>query len=255
MLRSLILAPVLALALVTGAAAESTPITVRVLSQGAKFIGSSMGGVQVTLTNADTGEILASGKTRGGTGDTKHIMETPHPRGAQLSQGDAAAFRAVLDLSEPTRIKVTATGPTAQRQAAETVTATRWVLPGKGIGNGDGWLLEMPGFAVDIQEPPAHLAIKGTPQTIEIEANVTMMCGCPVAPEGVWDSASYEIAAIVYRDGQKLREVPLKYQGKVSQFSAKVTVEQPGTYEAVVYAHDPANGNTGLDKVTFVVSK
>ena len=27
----------------------------------------------------------------------------------------------------------------------------------------------------------------------------------------------------------------------------------PGTYEVVVYAYDPANGNTGLDRTTFLI--
>jgi len=58
----------------TGAWAEPTDIVVRVLSKDAKFIGTSMGGMQVTLRDAHTGEILATGLTRGGTGDTKRLM-------------------------------------------------------------------------------------------------------------------------------------------------------------------------------------
>jgi hypothetical protein len=30
-------------------------------------------------------------------------------------------------------------------------------------------------------------------------------------------------------------------------------VEEAGVYEAIVYAYDPANGNTGVDSVTFSV--
>ena len=28
---------------------------------------------------------------------------------------------------------------------------------------------------------------------------------------------------------------------------------EPGSYEVLVYAHDSANGNTGLDRTTFLV--
>ncbi len=44
--------------------AEPTHITVHVLAKGAKFIGTSMGGVEITIRDADTGELLAKGVPR-----------------------------------------------------------------------------------------------------------------------------------------------------------------------------------------------
>ncbi|MGM0586162.1 MAG: hypothetical protein ACQEUZ_16060, partial [Pseudomonadota bacterium] len=192
------LAAAAALSLPLAALAETTPIDVRVISQGAKFIGSSMGGVQVTLRDADTGALLASGLTQGGTGDTKTIMKTPQPRGAALSEEGSAKFSAEIDIDRPMRVEVAATGPMAQRQAANTVTATRWVLPGVGLAGGDGWLLEMPGMLVDVLAPQTARKFPEPQDTVRIEANVTMMCGCPLAPEDVpWDSDDYVIAAHV----------------------------------------------------------
>ena len=52
--------------------AEPTEIVVRVLGNDSKFIGTSMGGMRVTLRDAQTGEILATGLTQGATGDTRH---------------------------------------------------------------------------------------------------------------------------------------------------------------------------------------
>lgn len=124
------LAAAAALGLPALALAEATPIEVRVLSQGAKFIGSSMGGVQVTLRDADTGALLASGLTRGGTGDTKTIMNTPQPRGARLSDDGSAVFAAEIDIDRPRRVEMTASGPTAQRHAANTVSARAGCCPG-----------------------------------------------------------------------------------------------------------------------------
>jgi hypothetical protein len=251
-------AAALGLALTAGlgaapAAAEPTPITVHVISQGAKFIGTSMGGVHVTITDVRTGEVLASGTTTGSTGDTGHIMKTAHQRGTPLSKGGAAKFEAALDLDEPRKLKVTARGPTAQAQAANTVSSTQWVLPGKGVSAGDGWLLEMPGFMVDLEAPPAHDVLTGTPQTVQFEANVTMMCGCPIAPDGLWDANAYEIRAMIYRNGAKMDEVAMAYDGEVSQFAANVTLDKPGNYEVVAYAYDPTSGGTGLDKTTFAI--
>jgi hypothetical protein len=29
----------------------------------------------------------------------------------------------------------------------------------------------------------------------------------------------------------------------------------PGDYEVIVFAHDPRNGNTGIDRTTFIATK
>lgn len=236
-------------------AAEPTPITVHVISKDAKFIGSSMGGVLVVISDAGTGRILAEGLTSGGTGDTRHIMLTPHVRRTPLAVGGAAGFSTSIDLDQPTRIKVTATGPMAQQQAANTVSSTQWVLPGKGVDAGDAWLLEMPGLVVDVLSPPAHIKFATAPETVRLTANVTMMCGCPLAPEGVpWDSDDYQVTAHVTRNGERLADQSLGFAGTTSQFAADLAIgAEAGLYQVVVSAYDARNGNTGVDSVTFVV--
>lgn len=236
------------------ALAEATPIEVRVLSQGAKFIGSSMGGVRVTLRDSDTGALLASGLTRGGTGDTKTIMKTPQPRGAALSDESSAVFAAEIDIDRPRRVEMTATGPVAQRQAANTVSATRWVLPGVGVAGGDGWLVEMPGLMVDVLAPQAARKFDAPRETLRIEANVAMMCGCPLAPEDVpWDSDDYRVTAHVTLDGEPTGETELSHAGRRSLFAGELDASEPGLYEVTVAAHNPANGNAGVDHVTFQI--
>jgi hypothetical protein len=232
--------------------AEPTRIDVRVLSKGAKFVGTSMGGVAVTLRDADTGELLAQGVTAGGTGDTARIMQAQQRRHDPVASADAAVFHATLDLAAPRRIEVSALGPLAQRQAASSVSSTMWVVPGKHVTGGDAWLLELPGFAVDVLAPPAHQRLTAA-RAVPVRANVVMMCGCPIEPGGLWDAKRFEVRALVSRDGAKLREVPLVYAGVTSQFAAELTDLEPGAYEVVVYAYDAVNGNTGLDRSTFLV--
>lgn len=234
--------------------AVDTRIDVRVISRGAKFIGTSMGGVQVTLRDARTGELLAQGKTSGSTGDTERIMKDAHKRNATLATADAAVFSTYLDIEEPRLIEVTAYGPLAQRQSANTISATQWVLPGKHLSGGNGWLLEMPGFVVDVLEPPVHKGLSGVPQKITVTANVTKMCGCPITPGGLWDADEYEIRALVRRNGESMPDLPLEYAGEASQFTGTLTVSQPGTYEITVYAFDSETGNAGLDITTVNVS-
>lgn len=65
----------------------------------------------------------------------------------------------------------------------------------------------------------------------------------------------FEVKAIVRRDAQPLPKVDLVYAGATSQFTGLVPLEAPGTYDVTVYAYDPANGNTGLDRTTFMVAQ
>ncbi len=239
---------------VATALAEPTQITVRVLSKDAKYIGTSMGGVRVTLRDGETGEVLATGLTEGGTGDTKLLMHENAGRRSKMSDASSAKYQVTLDLAEPRLIEVEAFGPLAQRQAAQRIVASQWVIPGRGVSGGDGWVLEMPGFAVDVLSPPAHVRVPGG-KAVDIRANVIMMCGCPIEPKGLWDADKYEVAAFVKRDGKTVSRVPLKYAGETSQFAASVEVADPGFYEVVVYAYDPANGNTGLDRTTFIAER
>lgn len=254
-MRSYLIGAVTGLLLVPGiAAAEPTPITVRVLSKDAKFIGTSMGGMRVTLRDAHTGEILATGVTKGGTGDTRRLMHNDAGRRAQLSDASAAKFETTLDLDAPRLIEVEAYGPMAQPQAAHRVLSSQWVLPGKGVAGGDGWVLELPGFVVDVLAPPAHVNL-GATDKVEVRANVVMMCGCPIEPGGLWDATKYEVHAVVSRDGKEVGRMPMSYAGETSQFAASVPIDAAGTYDVLVYAHDAANGNTGLDRTTFIVSE
>jgi hypothetical protein len=175
-------------------------------------------------------------------------------RDGVLASDGAAAFTTTIDLSAPERIEVTAIGPLADRGSANRGSATQWVLPGKDITAGDAWLLELPGFAVQVMAPAVHSSMGHVPVDIHLAANVTMMCGCHLEPGGLWDSSRMQITASVTRDGKPWIEVPLAYAGTPIQFAATLHVTGPGTYEAVVSAYDPANGNTGLDTVTFVVA-
>jgi hypothetical protein len=233
--------------------ADKTKLEVRVLSKGAKFIGSSMGGVQITIRDMDTGELLAQGVTSGGTGDTARIMQDRAPHHSPVSSDDAAAFATELDLDRATRIEVTAYGPLAQRQAAQEVSLTQWVVPGKHITGGDALRLEMPGLVVDVLAPATPMTLTAETVELTITAHVALMCGCPITPNGLWDANQYEVSAIIERNGAVEDTVPLNFAGEASLFSATVRLDKKGSYHLTVYAYDPANGNTGVDFATFAI--
>ena len=69
----------------------------------------------------------------------------------------------------------------------------------------------------------------------------------------MWDADKIEVAAFLKKNGEHVGVLTMHYAGKKSQFSGSWHVKEPGVYEAIVYAYDPANGNTGIDRVTFIV--
>lgn len=229
---------------------QGTSVMVRAHSKDAKFIGSSIGGAKVIVRDATTGEILAEGITEGSTGDTEKIMKEPRTRGQQLSDEDTAGFLAELDVEEPTFITVEVIAPINQRQARVTSSTQLWVIPGKNI-TGDGVVLEVPGFVVDVLSPQTHERIPSGNE-VEIRANVVMMCGCPLTSGGIWDADQYEVSAIISKDGQEQRTVDLEIQEKPSTFAGNISLT-PGNYEVTVYAFDPETGNTGIDKTNIII--
>lgn len=174
-LRTVLLGLLLGIFLAASAHATPTTITVRVISKGAKFVGTSMGGAMVVVKNAQTGEILDKGATQGTTGNTEKIMKAQQKHWAPVSDEKSAEFTASIDIDSPTYIEVTAWGPLCQRQAVNTVSATQWVIPGKHITGPHAWMMTLPGMVVDILSPPTHVKLKGVPQSVKIEANVAMM--------------------------------------------------------------------------------
>ncbi|MEO8723609.1 MAG: hypothetical protein ABI395_08830 [Sphingobium sp.] len=237
-----------------GSAAWAIPtdIVIRILAKDAKFVGTEMGGVQITLRDAVSGEVLAQGLTEGATGSTPTIMKVGHARREILSDPKTAKFTATLDIDRPHQITVTAIGPSSPKQAATTVSSTQWVLPGKSIDGGDGWVLELPGFVVSALNPPTEILLSAM-QKIPVRAKVAMMCGCPITPNGQWDANKYEIGAFLAQGGKTLRSISLSYAGKPSEFGGNIDVADKGEYEMTIYAYDPANGNTGLDRFTITV--
>ena len=233
------------------ALAEPTTITVRVLSHGAKFIGTSMGGMRITLRDVETGEVLARGVTSGGTGDTKRIMAGTYAD--TVSDDSAAGFTATLDLDRPRLIEAEAFGPLAQAQAAHRTASSMWVVPGRNVTAKDGWMLVLRGLVVDVLGPPAHIKLGPETRAVTLDANVAMMCGCPIEPKGLWAAEDFEVMATILRNGKPAGTVPLAYAGKTSQFTGTMTIAEPGVYEAIVSAYQASTGNTGLDRTTFII--
>lgn len=230
--------------------AQVTNIMIRVQSKDAKFIGSSIGGAQIIVKDDLTGKILAEGITKGSTGDTPMIMEQPISRGKSITNEETAGFLARLDIQEPVFVTIEAIAPINKKQARVRTSTQQWIIPGKDIG-GDGIVIEVPGFVVDILSPQTHEIISNG-KTVSITANVVLMCGCPVTSGGMWNADNYEVNAMISAPGIETRIIPLKTDKKPSTFSANADLGT-GNFEIIVYAFDPATGNTGLDKTNIII--
>lgn len=238
----------------TSAFAEPTEVVVRVLATDAKFIGTETGGAQVTLRDVESGKILAQGVTTGATGSTPRIMTEPQMRGRILSDETSAKFTAVLDLDRPRLISATVTGPMNSKKDAITASSSQWVIPGKPVNGGDGWVVELRGFIIDLTaEVPQTVKLSGGPQKIPLHAKITMQCGCPITPGGLWDASKLEIGAIVRRGDKTYPSKPLAYAGKPSTFAGDVEISEPGDYTIDLYAYAPWDGNTGVRRVNLRV--
>lgn len=225
--------------------AVPTELTVRVVARDAKIVGSGVGGARVEVRDADTGELLARGVQEGGTGDTRKIMTEPHPRdGTVFDTRGAAAYTATLALREPTVVEIVAEGPLEPPHAAMRASKTMLVIPGMDVG-GEGIVLVLHGFRVEILDPGG--AVRTAPgRSLPVRARVTMMCGCPTEPGGLWDASDYTLEARLVDGGRAVASAPLSFSGVTSVFRGEVPVRGAGELVLQVVAADPEEANFGM---------
>ena len=250
-LRPSLLASLCAMMLASAAFAQTggkeTKIMIRAVARDAKVIGQHVGGAKITVRDTSTGEILAQGVQAAGTGDTNLIMKTPHTRGMSIyNTPDSSGFLAVLHLDKPTVVEITAEGPLGNAQATQRSSKTMLLMPGEDV-LGDGILLEIHGFIVTALTPAPDAKVKsGSP--FEVRATVTMACGCPTEPDGLWDANKIRVVARLVRDGKVQSEIPMTYAGVQNTFHADVSPTFSGPVELQVLALDPASANFGMMK-------
>lgn len=220
--------------------AEETSLKVLVRADDAKFIGSGVGGLNVAVAHAHTGEVLAQGQITGGTGDTQALMKSGQTRGQSPVSQDAASFQATLDLQRPTPLTVSATGPlNVPEESMQTVSTTLWMVPGKHVED-PGLILHMPGLITDLSQ------FSRDGRELSLTAEVTMMCGCPITKDGLWDSDNLKAVAQLYRNGKVVGEQALQFTGERNLFGGSITAPESGDYLLAVYAYQNTTGNTGV---------
>ncbi|MDO8861072.1 hypothetical protein Q6D67_05090 [Haliea sp. E1-2-M8] len=220
-------------------AVATTGLKVLVRADDAKFIGSGVGGLNIIVRDAATGELLAEGAITGPTGDTEALMQTPQVRGRVATLGDPASFQAELGLARPTRVEVSVTGPLAVAQSIQSTSATLWLIPGQDRIE-QPVILHLPGLVTEL--------LKYTLEDgqLALTASVTMICGCPITAEGLWPAADFRAAVQLYRQGELVAEAPLGFTGTDNEFAGKLDLPGAGAVDMVVHAYQISTGNAGV---------
>jgi len=233
-----------------------TNFVITVKARDAKFVGTAMGGALVTIRDRRTGDILIHGNTSGGTGDTKKIMSDKPARDAILVDDDTAKLQFSLEIFEPIPVTISATGPVGQAQASITVSEDMILIPGKDYTQGNGIMLELPGFAVDVLNPPINAKIKLDPKKpVPLHVNIVKMCGCHIAPNTPWPPERYEVDAHIYVDDIYIKSFPMEYKGQASQFIKNIQIPDTGTYRLIVTAFDKVTKEAGMDATSFTLTE
>jgi hypothetical protein len=231
---------------------KETKIMIRAIARDAKVIGTHVGGARITVRDTATGEILAQGMQQGGTGDTDTIMKKPRTRGMALyNTPDASGFLAVLHLEKPTVVEISAEGPLGNAQATQRSSKTLLLVPGEDV-LGDGILLEIHGFIITPLAPLPDAKVRGG-SPFEVRATVTMACGCPTEPDGLWDANKIRVVARLLRDGKVESEMPMTYAGVQNTFHVDVPATAAGPMELQVLALDPASANFGMTRESIAI--
>jgi hypothetical protein len=230
--------------------AVPTRVLVHVVAHDAKLLQDPVGGARVTIRHAETGEVLAQGTQTGGSGSTKQIMQRPDRRGETIyNTPGAARYATTLPLSKPTPVTITARGPLDHPQAMQTASKSVLLVPGQDV-SGDGVVLHLHGFIVEVLEPSDTTIVPGT--KAGVRARVRMLCGCPTEPGGMWDARDYTIEAQLVRDGAVVSTSALEYAGTTSEYTGLLPIPDdleagtasaagPGTADSSPANSSPAN--------------
>lgn len=221
----------------------ATRIVTHVVTHDAKLIGSAVGGVRVSIRDAATGRLLAEGRHEGGTGDTRRIMQEPRKRGEDVfTAGDGARYEATITLTEPTMVDVTAEGPLNYPDQMARASKRLWLFPGRDV-TGDGVVLEMHGYVIDLLAPDTTAALRASSR-VPVRARVRMLCSCPTQPGGMWEVG--DVVARLVRDGMVVREGKLAYAGEGSTYAGEIELPAEGRYALEILAANPGAATFGM---------
>ncbi len=252
---------------------KTTTYTFRVQADGGKFLGDDIGGARIVIRDVATGALLASGVTRGDSGNlvaqkapiTPKQIVTASKNLVVANKGQdvwwlvpdsgSSAFVASLELEGPTEVELTAFGPLGGLQSAAAVKLRQWLIPGEAPPALPGTVILLPGLLVQPLSPAIHTEVSQL-GPVNLAAKVTMMCGCQIsnASTSSWFPDDFEVRAFIRQingDTKKIVKLDFNQQGDPSLFCGVFEMKKAGYYEATITAVQRSKGNSGAGTVTF----
>jgi hypothetical protein len=219
-------------------------------------LGREVGGARVTITEVESGRVLATGIQQGEAGDQNQIMRTPHLMEEPLySTRPAAAFTATLELLKPTLVTIAAEGPLAHPASMQQASQTVMLIPGHDLMS-DGIVLHLYGYIVQIEHPKAGQALAAK-DDVKLRASVRTLSGALVRPHGDWDSRKIRIYGELVIGDRIVERLQMFFSNETGTFDAPFFVPKPedapdGIVIRVV-ATDLATGNSGVGTIRCTV--
>jgi len=233
-----------------------TDVMVRVVAHGSMVLGDDVGGARVTITDVETGRLLASGMQLGEPGDQNQIMRTPRlMEEPHYSTRPSGSFRTTLSLERPTLVEIEAQGPLHYPAATQRASTTVLLIPGRDLTN-DGIVLHLYGFIVQIETPAPGQPLMAK-DDVKLTASVRTLSGSLVRPHSDWDSHKISIHGEVLIGDRVVERLQMFYSGTKSQFEAPFFVPSPtdapnGVSLRVVVA-DGGGANFGMGQAHYPV--
>ncbi|MCM2343109.1 MAG: hypothetical protein NDJ24_00950 [Alphaproteobacteria bacterium] len=238
----------------TPAYAVDTNVKISVKSKDALFIGESVGAAYIIVRDKRDGDILVEGSTTGNSGKRDLVMTPSVARDAVIVDEDTSRFEFSLDIYEPTPVTVEVSGPYGQMQSLAKASADYLLIPGKDYTQGNGIIVEIPGFIVDVMSPPANRKAKFNAEgTLPLQVNVTKLCGCHIDKDTPWPPERYEVEAGIYRGEVLLASIKLEKAEQPGIYGTNLKFEEAGTYRVVVTAFDSKTLEGGMDSTTITL--
>jgi hypothetical protein len=235
---------------------QPTTVVVRVVAHGAMVLGREVGGARITITDVETGSILATGLQQGEAGDQNQIMRTPRMMEEPIySSRPSAAFTTTLQLQKPTVVEIAAEGPLAYPASLQRASKTLLLIPGEDLTN-DGIVLHLYGYLVHIERPTPHEPLIAK-DDVKLRALVRTLSGSLVRPHGDWDSRKIRIYGEVLIGNRVMERLQMFYDEKSRTFEAPFFVplsgDIPDGITLRVIAADLSTGNSGMDQANYPV--
>jgi hypothetical protein len=242
-----------------------TSLLIRAQALGGKFLGTDIDGFFLTVNKVGGGPILKQSWINGDAGEKPAPLSyqagasvatvvTPPSNFVSWIVPQATTVGRVVDfdIDEPTWIEAIVNGVTMAGSVAEPnqheARVCTLVPPGAQLTTNPGLVVVMPGLAVRVLTPPQVPGPK-----VNIQAWVTMMCGCEISnqPGSPWISTEFKVEATLMTAGHLpiTTELTLK---ATSTFGAELSLAS-GSYDLMISAVQPGLGNTGSATGSFTV--